>query len=192
MTDPADLPLDEDDQAILDRLAAVHTVLDPPPADLDERVSFAIALDSLDAEVARRTEQLTVGSGARASERTQTITFDADSRAVMIAITERPDGLVRVDGWLFRLRRRPARDRATAGAFPSGQCLPAGRHASVHALAPVADFQQARSAAETVSNRGYSRTAAGGRRWSAGRCAECRGCFPGECSGTSRAPESAE
>jgi hypothetical protein len=100
MTDPADLPLDEEDQAILDRLAAVHTMLDPPPADLDERVSFAIALDSLDAEVARRTEQLTVGSGARASERTQTITFDADSRAVMITIADRPDGLVRVDGWL--------------------------------------------------------------------------------------------
>ena len=100
MTDPADLPLDDDDQAILDRLAAVHTLLDPLPADLDERVSFAIALDSVDAEVARLSEQLTVGSGARSSERTHTITFDADSRTVMITIAGRPDSLVRIDGWL--------------------------------------------------------------------------------------------
>jgi hypothetical protein len=100
MTDPADRPLDDGDQAILDRLAAVHAMLDPPPADLDERVLFAIALDSLDAEVARYRDQEIIGSGARGSERTHTITFDADSRAVMITIVARPDSLVRIDGWL--------------------------------------------------------------------------------------------
>jgi hypothetical protein len=100
MTDFADLPLDDEDQAVLDRLAAVHALIDPPPADLDERVLFAIALDGLDAEVARLGEQLAVGSGARGSERTRTITFDADSRTVMITIADRPDGLVRIDGWL--------------------------------------------------------------------------------------------
>ena len=100
MTDPADLPLDADDQVILDRLAAVHAMLDPPPADLDARVSFAIALDDLDAEVARQHEELATGVGARSSERTHTITFDADSRAVMITIVGRPDSLVRIDGWL--------------------------------------------------------------------------------------------
>jgi len=100
MTDPADVPLDDDDQAILDRLAAVYAMLDPPPADLDDRVSFVISLDCLDAEVARYREQETIGSGARASERTHTITFDADSRAVMITIVGRPDNLVRIDGWL--------------------------------------------------------------------------------------------
>ena len=92
MTDSADLPLDDGDQVILDRLAAVHALLDPPPADLDERVSFAIALDALDAEVARLSEQQMVGSGARGSERTHTITFDADSRAVMITVVGRPCG----------------------------------------------------------------------------------------------------
>src|SRR5215831_1276494 len=147
MTDPADMPLDDVDQAVLDRLAAVHALLDPPPADLDERVSFAIALDALDAEVARLSEQLTVGSGARSSERTHTITFDAASRAVMITVVGRPDGLVRIDGWLapaaelrvelrlpepapggdrgrrgpLRLRRRSARDRAAAGAAAGGR-----------------------------------------------------------------------
>ena len=100
MTDPADLPLDDVDQAILDRLAAVHTVLDPPPGDLDERVSFAIALEGLDAEVARLSEQQAVGSGARGTERTRTITFDAASRAMMITISDHEDGTVRIDGWL--------------------------------------------------------------------------------------------
>jgi hypothetical protein len=100
MTDPADLPLDDVDHAILDRLAAIHTLLDPPPGDLDERVSFAIALEGLDAEVARLSEQQPVGSGARGTERTRTITFDADSRAMMITVSDHQDGTVRIDGWL--------------------------------------------------------------------------------------------
>jgi hypothetical protein len=95
-----DQPLDGDDLAILSRVAAVHGLLDPPPADLDERVRFAIALRDVDVEVARLTEEVLVGSGARASERTRTVTFDAESRTIMITIVDRPDGLVRLDGWL--------------------------------------------------------------------------------------------
>lgn len=100
MTNPADLPFDDEDQVILDRLAEVYALLDPPPADLDERVSFAVALAGVDAEVARLSDLLTVGSGARGTERTRTITFDAQSRTVMITVTDQADGLVRVDGWL--------------------------------------------------------------------------------------------
>ncbi len=100
MTSPADLPLDDDDQAILGRLAEVYALLDPPPGDLDERVSFAIELAGADAEVARLSERLAIGSGARGSERIRTITFDADSRAVMITVTDQADALVRIDGWL--------------------------------------------------------------------------------------------
>ena len=106
MTFPANGPLDADgllddaDQAILDRLAVLDSLLDPPPPGLDEQVSFAIALESVDAEVARLSEQLTVGSGARSSERTHSITFEAGSRTVLISIVARPDGQVRIDGWL--------------------------------------------------------------------------------------------
>ena len=120
MTDPADLPLDQQDQAILDRLAAIHALLDPPPADLDERVTFAIVLDDLDAEVARLVEQESVGASARSAERTRTITFDGDTRTVMITIADRQDGLVRIDGWLApspRFRSScacPSRRRAAA------------------------------------------------------------------------------
>jgi hypothetical protein len=57
-------------------------------------------MDQLDLEVAQLVDEMSVGSGARSSERTRTITFDADSRTVMIMIVNRPDGLVRLDGWL--------------------------------------------------------------------------------------------
>jgi hypothetical protein len=58
-------------------------------------------VDQVEVELARRTEDELVGSGARAAaERTRTITFEAESRTVMITIGERPDGLLRVDGWL--------------------------------------------------------------------------------------------
>jgi hypothetical protein len=50
--------------------------------------------------VARSSEELVASSGARGTERTRTITFDADSRAVMITVATRADGLVRIDGWL--------------------------------------------------------------------------------------------
>ena len=97
---------DEVDEAILDQLHAVHMRLDPPPADLDDRVRFAIALDTLDAEVARLQDDLMVGSGARrldgtdGAERARTLTFDADSRTIMVTVVDLPDGRVRLDGWL--------------------------------------------------------------------------------------------
>ncbi len=100
MTDFAEAPLDDVDQAILAQVAALHALLDPPPADLDERVRFAVALADVEVEVARLTEDLLAGSGARGSERTRTITFDAASRTVMVTVVERPDNLVRIDGWL--------------------------------------------------------------------------------------------
>src|SRR5262249_57863090 len=45
-------------------------------------------------------EQQPVGSGAGGAEGTGTITFDGESRTVMITVVDRPDGMVRIDGWL--------------------------------------------------------------------------------------------
>jgi hypothetical protein len=107
MTDPKlppavdpDGPLDADDLAVLDRLSAIHAVVDPPPADLADLVTFALSLSTMDGEIARLTEEALIGTGARSGERTRTVTFDADSRTIMITIVERADGLVRLDGWL--------------------------------------------------------------------------------------------
>jgi hypothetical protein len=128
VTDP-EAPLDQLDVSLLERVAAVHERLDPPPADLGARVLFALSLSSWEFEVARPVEELLVGSGARASERTRTITFEADSRTVMITVVDLAGELVRIDGWLapaaaLRVELRfpdPAPARATradeAGRF---------------------------------------------------------------------------
>jgi hypothetical protein len=100
MTDPASEPLDSTDQAILDQVRALHSFLDPPPSDLNERVQFAIALENIDVEVARLVEDVLVGSGARGAEGLRTITFDGGSRTIIITMADTPDGRVRLDGWL--------------------------------------------------------------------------------------------
>ena len=100
MSESADAPLDEVDAAILDELAATYSVVDPPPADLDDRVIFAMAVRDLDAEVARLSEDVLVGSGARAGEQPRTVTFDSASLTVMVTVVVLPGGWRRVDGWL--------------------------------------------------------------------------------------------
>lgn len=96
----ADDPLDDLDGAVLSLLSSLYGRVDPPPADLNDRVMFALALEHLDVEVARLGDEQLIGSGARGAERIRTITFDAASRTVMMTIADRPDNLVRIDGWL--------------------------------------------------------------------------------------------
>lgn len=98
----ADEPLDEVDLALLGELAAAYGEIDPPPADLDDRVTFAIALDRGDAEteVARLAAELLTGSGARAADQPRTLTFDAESLTVMVTVVALPGGRFRIDGWL--------------------------------------------------------------------------------------------
>ena len=98
MTDGLDL--EAIDEAILNQIRTTYGRVDPPPADLDVRVQFAIALENVDIEVARLSEDVIVGSGARGSERTRTITFDSESVTIMISIIERPGSGIRIDGWL--------------------------------------------------------------------------------------------
>lgn len=95
MTDP---PIR--DEAILEQIRELYDVLDPPPPDLDERVLFAVALESLDVEVARLREDLLEAAGARATERSRTITFDSASLTIMITIVRSGPDRVRLDGWL--------------------------------------------------------------------------------------------
>jgi hypothetical protein len=100
MTDEPGELIDATDEAVLRQLAALYAELDPPPADLDDRVSFAIGLENADIEIARLVEEELVGSGARGTERTRTITFDAESRTIMLTVSEIAHGRVRIDGWL--------------------------------------------------------------------------------------------
>ena len=97
---------DDVDRAILGQLRDTYVFADPPPAELDERVRFAIALENIDVEVARLQEDLLIGSGARGEDRTRTITFDCDSLTIMITIVDVGDDRVRLDGWLAPAARR--------------------------------------------------------------------------------------
>jgi hypothetical protein len=93
-------PLDDVDQAILDQVRTMHELLDPPPADLNERSKFALRLENLDIEVGRLYEDTLVGAGARSVERIRTVTFESDHLTIMMTVTEQAGGDYRVEGWL--------------------------------------------------------------------------------------------
>jgi hypothetical protein len=86
-----------DDHALLAELNRFVDELDPPPADLVERVQFALALESLDVEVARweRDDAL---AGVRGGDQ-GTITFTVSDLTVMINLTK-VGAHHRIDGWL--------------------------------------------------------------------------------------------
>jgi hypothetical protein len=92
-------PLDDLDIAVLDEVAGLFAAADPMPDGLVERVRFALALEEIDAEVARLAQDLSarVRGG---EEQTRTITFDCASLTIMITVSRLIGGAVRVDGWL--------------------------------------------------------------------------------------------
>jgi hypothetical protein len=98
--DLADAPLDDDDDRVLARVAALYEQIDPPPTGLVERIEFALTLDALHAEVAelQRTAEFT---GVRSAEATEarTVTFASSGLTVMITITPASADSVRLDGW---------------------------------------------------------------------------------------------
>jgi hypothetical protein len=102
MSEAADAPLDDADAAVLAELAAMYSTADPPPSDLDARVSFAVALQhgDLEMEVARLTEDLLVGAGASAADQPRTLTFDCPALNVMVTVVALPGDQRRIDGWL--------------------------------------------------------------------------------------------
>jgi hypothetical protein len=93
-------PLDELDKAILDQVRAVHELLDPPPADLNERSKFALRLENLDIELARLYEDNLAGAGARSVEPIRAVTFESDHLTIMMTVTEQDGAGFRVEGWL--------------------------------------------------------------------------------------------
>jgi hypothetical protein len=113
-------PLDHIDADILGQVARVHALIDPPPADLNERVRFAIAVENIDVEVARLAEEILAGSGARGVERVRTITFESTSLTIMVTVADAGAGGVRLDGWLAPAGRRRV-DLRAGGPGGEGQ-----------------------------------------------------------------------
>jgi hypothetical protein len=97
-------PLDATDQALLDEIDTMLDVVDPVPADLVERVRFALALDEVFEEVAAISrvpeDVLAVRSDLAEAVRTETLTFTADRLTAMVTISPAGRGRVRIDGWV--------------------------------------------------------------------------------------------
>lgn len=123
---PADGPLDDADLGVLDGIRELFEALDPMPADLPERIRFALALRDLEVEVARLAEEDQLAVAARGTEQSRTITFDSDSLTIMIRIDANRDGTVRVDGWLAppqcrRVEMKTAADPLTTASDSQGR-----------------------------------------------------------------------
>jgi hypothetical protein len=100
-------PMDDLDFEILDGIRELCRRADPMPADLPERVRFALSMRRLEAEVARIVaEEEPRLAAVRGAEHSRTVTFDSDSLTIMIRIEHGKDGTVRIDGWLAPPQRR--------------------------------------------------------------------------------------
>ena len=128
----ADEPLDDLDERILMTLKVTHEATDPPPPGLTERITYALSVAALEAEVAHIVAQSQELAGVRSTayERTSTVTFANDGFSVMVTIDAATQGLARVTGWTsdpgieVELRER-ARSRSTTaddrGRFAFGE-----------------------------------------------------------------------
>jgi hypothetical protein len=94
-------PVDDRDVAALDRLAAMYDAIDPVPGGLVDRITFAITLDALEAEIAELTRTGSL-AGARsvAADDVETITFTSRSLTTMVTISPAGAERVRIDGWV--------------------------------------------------------------------------------------------
>lgn len=83
----------------LETLRLMWTERDPVPADLADRVSVALAVADLDAELLELVEGALSGTGARGEDRTRTVTFSSETVSVMMTIDHGAAG-ARLDGWV--------------------------------------------------------------------------------------------
>ncbi len=96
-------PLDATDEAILRELREVAARVDPCPRGLVERITFALTVQALQAEVAELTSQpALVARSATTQEPTEatTVMWSTDALTIMVTVTREGPGRARVDGWL--------------------------------------------------------------------------------------------
>jgi hypothetical protein len=96
-----------DDRALLEQLRRMWEAQDPEPADLAERVLFALGLEDVEFELLQLRDALdpTGARGvdlanARSAETVRTVTFGSDSLTVMISLSGPHHHGHRIDGWI--------------------------------------------------------------------------------------------
>lgn len=93
-------PVDARDLRTLGLLAETYGRLDPVPSDFTERISFALAVRSLEAEVAQLVEaQPLAVRGAESAPGIESVTFSSGRVSLMVS-TSRSADRVRIDGWV--------------------------------------------------------------------------------------------
>lgn len=103
MTEPTfGQPLDDVDLEILTQLREALDRADPMPADLDERVQFALTVQALHAEIAelQRVPGELTGVRSHDYERVDTVTFTGTSMSAVVTTTQIDHESARVDGWI--------------------------------------------------------------------------------------------
>jgi hypothetical protein len=102
-TDTATEPFDSTDEALLRELRETAARLDPCPADLAERIKFALTVQALQAEVAELTSQAELVSRSSATQEpaeATTVTYSTESLSIMVSVSREGAGRARLDGWV--------------------------------------------------------------------------------------------
>ena len=93
--------LDDVDAHVLDQLRHLHEVVDPPPADLADRVKFAMTVAALEAEVADIVSSATLETVRGTDyDRADTVTFASDGLSVMVSIEHGATTKADIVGWV--------------------------------------------------------------------------------------------
>jgi hypothetical protein len=148
--------MDDLDFEILDGVRALFERVDPMPAELPERVRFALAMRGLESEVARLVaEEDPRLVGARGTEQSRTVTFDSASLSIVTRIEENKNGSVRIDGWLAPPAPRDIEMQTSAETL-SGSSDEQGRFAFAEVPTGTARLVVLRAAPRDQGSGGHS------------------------------------
>ncbi|HNV42534.1 MAG TPA: carboxypeptidase regulatory-like domain-containing protein [Ornithinibacter sp.] len=94
-------PIDDVDAFVLTQIRHLHEVLDPLPADLTDRITFAMSVAALEAEVAEIVSSATLETVRSTQyDRADTVTFASDGLSVMVSIEPGATLTVDIAGWV--------------------------------------------------------------------------------------------
>ena len=93
--------LDDVDAHLLGQVRHLHEALDPAPADLVDRIKFAMSVAALEAEVAEIVSSATLETVRGTDyDRADTVTFASDGLSVMVSIEHGPSTRADIVGWV--------------------------------------------------------------------------------------------
>jgi len=93
--------LDDVDAQLLVQVRHVHELVDPVPADLVERVKFAMSIAALEAEVAEIVSSATLETVRGTDyDRADTVTFASEGLSVMVTIEHGRSTRADLAGWV--------------------------------------------------------------------------------------------